>query len=672
LYCARGAGVVPLQRLQERAFDPGDQIKVVKRHGSYKERIILRSTFHRFVARRASSSRTAGDRLRGKGALRRPDVESLESRTLLSESASAQLTLVSTGTGNGAPAYHYAMTVTDTGTTNVGTFWFAWIPGGDFLPSTPSAVSDPSGWSDTLTGSGDSSDGIAIEWVATANAITPGHSLSGFDFTSADSPSVLAGDAPTAAPGTPVLTSFVYGGGPFSDAGFKFLVTQAATTSASTTTLASSAPSVDAGAPVTLSATVSGSGGSGSAPTGTVSFSSGGNAIGSAPVGAGGAAAITTSSLPVGTDAITATYSGDSNYSSSASSPLTETIAPPANAIATTTSLASSNPAAQADVAVVLTATITPAAGSSSGPTGSVTFTQAGAVLGTSPLQGNGTASLSIATLAVGSDAIIATYSGDGVYGGSASAPLAQTITPPPTLMPTIVGSTIPTAVVSGSGAKGNVKLQLTNQTAAPISGKSTLAVYATASGTIDASAVLLTQASASLTARSGKPINKSLSVKLPPGLPAGSYQLVARVTDPSGTINDSAAGPTLTVAAPFIALSESVAKSTLPKSSVPGGKARGAVLLTIANAGNVATSGSTSVALFATTGSAGSSSSTQVASVSKSLRIQAGKSARLSIPLKSLPALAPGNYSIIALVTDPNGQLSSALVGNMTITAAS
>src|SRR5206468_5637695 len=75
-------------------------------------------------------------------------IEALESRTLLSVglAATAQLKLLSTTGTTQSPVYHYDITVTDTGSTNVGTFWFGWIPGFNFLPATPSAASSPSGW----------------------------------------------------------------------------------------------------------------------------------------------------------------------------------------------------------------------------------------------------------------------------------------------------------------------------------------------------------------------------------------------------------------------------------------------------------------------------------------------------------------------------------------------
>ena len=192
------------------------------------ERRIFPSNLYRFFVRPTFSSGRK-PKTRPRSELR---IESLESRTLLSVVASAQMTLVST-TGTGTPVYHYDITVNNTGTTNIGTFWFAWLPTGDFLPTAPSAVSNPTGWGDTLTGAGTSADGTAIEWVAASNPITPGHSLSGFDFSTTDSPTVLAGNAPSA-PSTPILTSVVYSGGPFSDAGYDFRVSEAAPATAQT------------------------------------------------------------------------------------------------------------------------------------------------------------------------------------------------------------------------------------------------------------------------------------------------------------------------------------------------------------------------------------------------------------------------------------------------------
>lgn len=135
-----------------------------------------------------------------------------------SESASATITLQSIS----GSTYNYELTLNDTGTTNIGTFWYAWVPGQDFLPSSPTAESSPSSWTAKVTHGG-SSDGYAIQWVASGSgALTPGSSLSGFEFSSPDSPSALDGDSPYYST-MPVQTSVVYSGGPFSDSGAQFV-----------------------------------------------------------------------------------------------------------------------------------------------------------------------------------------------------------------------------------------------------------------------------------------------------------------------------------------------------------------------------------------------------------------------------------------------------------------
>jgi hypothetical protein len=126
-------------------------------------------------------------------------------------SATAQVTLNSITAG---PTYNYTIALDDTGTTNIGTFWFGWVPGQDFLTSEPSAVVNPTGFADVLTGSHNSSDGTAIQWQGngnTADFLTPGETTD-FGFSTADSPTVLAGISPSHPP-TLETTSVIYAGG---------------------------------------------------------------------------------------------------------------------------------------------------------------------------------------------------------------------------------------------------------------------------------------------------------------------------------------------------------------------------------------------------------------------------------------------------------------------------
>ena len=66
--------------------------------------------------------------------------------TDISATATYTDTLVSPG------VYDYSITLNDTGTTTMGTFWFSWIPGTGFLSATPTDITSPTGWTETLKG----------------------------------------------------------------------------------------------------------------------------------------------------------------------------------------------------------------------------------------------------------------------------------------------------------------------------------------------------------------------------------------------------------------------------------------------------------------------------------------------------------------------------------------
>ena len=124
--------------------------------------------------------------------------------------------------------FNYTINLTNASSSNagIGTFWYAWVPGEDFLATSPISVSPPAGWTDNITNMG-AGDGFAIQFLANspANDVQPGSSLS-FSFTSADSPASVNGNS-VFYPGTPAGTSIVYPQGPFSDAGHQFVVTPA-------------------------------------------------------------------------------------------------------------------------------------------------------------------------------------------------------------------------------------------------------------------------------------------------------------------------------------------------------------------------------------------------------------------------------------------------------------
>jgi subtilase family serine protease len=140
----------------------------------------------------------------------------------------------------------------------------------------------------------------------------------------------------------------------------KLAVAWAATRTSSSVALTSSTTSTYQSASVTLTATVTPS-----TATGNVTFMNGSTALGTASV-ASGVATFTTTSLPVATNSITATYNGSGTVSNSTSSAVSVTVATPF----TLTPSASSFQVTQGS-----TVNATVALAVASGFTGTITFT---------------------------------------------------------------------------------------------------------------------------------------------------------------------------------------------------------------------------------------------------------------------------------------------------------
>ncbi len=100
-------------------------------------------------------------------------------------------------------------------------------------------------------------------------------------------------------------------------------LTQVVNQAVTTTTVTSSQDPSICGQMVTLTAAVSGSGGT---PTGSVTFMDRGTTLGTSALNASGQAALTVSALSVGAHTITAQYGADSNFASSTSAALTQMV----------------------------------------------------------------------------------------------------------------------------------------------------------------------------------------------------------------------------------------------------------------------------------------------------------------------------------------------------------
>jgi hypothetical protein len=122
-------------------------------------------------------------------------------------------------TSQSSAPFNYNITLHNTGTTNIGSFWFAWNPTGyNFLPTQPLSVTAPANWSYTVTNLYPGYDGYGLEFVDNGAPIAPGGSLTGFQFTSDDTPTQIKSASPWYTQ-PPVTTSYVCIGTPQADPG---------------------------------------------------------------------------------------------------------------------------------------------------------------------------------------------------------------------------------------------------------------------------------------------------------------------------------------------------------------------------------------------------------------------------------------------------------------------
>ena len=224
------------------------------------------------------------------------------------------------------------------------------------------------------------------------------------------------------------------------------------------TSVTASATELTVGQTLTLNIVVAPQGGTGT-PTGSVNILDGATQIG-APSLTSGATTFTTSTLAAGTHSITVSYSGDSNFASSASTVLSVVVSAPAK-VNTNTSVSASSTQIIAGASVTLTAKVA-AASSGTGaatPTGTIAFLDSGASVGTATLSG-GAAQITLTNLAAGTHSINASYSGDANFTSSTSTVTTITVEPAPA--PDYALSLSSSALSVTAGASGKLSLMVT------------------------------------------------------------------------------------------------------------------------------------------------------------------------------------------------------------------
>jgi hypothetical protein len=157
-------------------------------------------------------------------------------------------------------------------------------------------------------------------------------------------------------------------------------------------------------------------------PSGAVNFTANGSTISgcsAVTVNATGKATCTTSSLAAGSDPITGTYSGDSNFTVASAGTMTQTV----TATTTTTAASASVNYSPSSQAVALSATVT--SGSGTVNVGTVTFTvfNGDSAVGVAATSGTVTGGAASATYTLPGGTVVGAYSIHAVY--NASAPFA-------------------------------------------------------------------------------------------------------------------------------------------------------------------------------------------------------------------------------------------------------
>jgi hypothetical protein len=312
------------------------------------------------------------------------------------------------------------------------------------------------------------------------------------------------------------------------------IVNQTVNKPTTTTTVTSSLNPSSLNQRVTFTATVTGQ--FGGTPTGTVTFTYGSTTLCNAVALSGGTASCAYSALPVGSDVVTAAYSGDANFAAS-SGAVSQTVH---QASTTLTLISSLNPSGL-DSPVTFTATITPQYGGQA--SGTVSFKDGSTTLGSSAVSGN-LSSLTTSGLAFGTHSITAIYSGDSNFTGSTSNTLTQVVTKATTtttllssINPSVQGKPVTfTASVSSLAGTPTGKVQFLN-------GKTVLATKALTSGSAKYVALTLPPGSNSITAvyEGDSENNGSTSA------PVNQFVLAATTTTLTASPNPSKYGQAVT-----------------------------------------------------------------------------------------------------------------------------
>src|SRR6185437_12339767 len=273
-------------------------------------------------------------------------------------------------------------------------------------------------------------------------------------------------------------------------------------------------------------------------------FSDGGAGIGTGTLSAG-TATFTTTDLPAGVHAITATYSANTTFAASTSATLSQSVT---QAASTTALISSANPSAVGQ-SVTFTATVT--SGVTATPTGTVVFKDGASPIFSGTLNA-GTLSFSISTLSLGSHSITAAYQGDANFTASTSSVVTQTVNHP---------SANTTTTVTSSANPATTGQAITF----------TAAVTSTSPGTPTGTVTFLDGTSTLGTATLDATAHATFSASS--GLSAGSHSITAKYSGDATFITSTSAALSQSVNAPPLDFTISGTGAGTPSATVIAGQ---------------------------------------------------------------------------------------------------
>lgn len=197
-----------------------------------------------------------------------------------------------------------------------------------------------------------------------------------------------------------------------------------------TTVLASSDTTTESGDSVTFTATVTRAGAVSVGAVGTVTFKRGTNAMVAGVAVSGGVATFTTSALPVGSWAITATYDGVGVYQPSTSNTVTQDVTLAGGPAPTTAALSSDDASSMPGQPVTFTVTVTTTGDGISVNSGTVAFNDGASVMisGVAVNPANGRATYTTSSLSTATHTITAEFTGAPVYAPATSNAVTQIV----------------------------------------------------------------------------------------------------------------------------------------------------------------------------------------------------------------------------------------------------